>query len=209
MCACSKPRIDCDQRELHVERQRGGDAVRIDLERVQPFGLEEDLVRALRRRSAPPCPRSTGSSAGRRPRSAPVYSGERSSAPRMISWVRSLVWVIQQGTWRGCSSREPRNENTGAGSSPGCCSRPREVDACGRRCAAACRSSGGRRRTGSSRSRCASARRRRIARAAARVLRQADVDLAGEERAGGQHHRARAERQPHLGDHAARRGRPR
>ena len=38
----------------------------------------------------------------------------------MISCVRSLVCVIQHGTWRGCSSRVPMNENTGAGSSPGC-----------------------------------------------------------------------------------------
>ncbi len=35
------------QRQLHVERQRGGDAVRVDLERVQTFRLDEDLVRAL------------------------------------------------------------------------------------------------------------------------------------------------------------------
>src|SRR3546814_7043469 len=50
----------------------------------------------------------------------PEYSGERSSAPRMMSWVRSLVWVIQHDTWRGWSACEPMNENTGRGSSPGC-----------------------------------------------------------------------------------------
>ena len=38
----------------------------------------------------------------------------------MISWVAALVWVIQQGSWRGCVSREPRNEKTGSGVSPGC-----------------------------------------------------------------------------------------
>ena len=32
---------------LHVERQAGGDAVRIDLVRVEPFGLDEELMRAL------------------------------------------------------------------------------------------------------------------------------------------------------------------
>ena len=35
------------QRQLHVERQAGGDAVGIDLVRVQPFRLEEDLVAVL------------------------------------------------------------------------------------------------------------------------------------------------------------------
>ena len=38
----------------------------------------------------------------------------------MMSWVRSLVWVIQQLTWRGCMARAPRKENTGSGRSPGC-----------------------------------------------------------------------------------------
>jgi hypothetical protein len=52
----------------------------------------------------------------------PVYSGERSSAPRMISCVRSLVCVIQHETWRGWSSREPMKDITGRGSSPGCSS---------------------------------------------------------------------------------------
>ena len=50
----------------------------------------------------------------------PVYSGERSSAPRMMSWVRCVVWVIQQLTWRGCSRTSPMNDITGSGSSPGC-----------------------------------------------------------------------------------------
>ena len=35
------------QRQLHVERQAGRDAVRIDLVRRQAFGLDEDLVRGL------------------------------------------------------------------------------------------------------------------------------------------------------------------
>jgi len=56
---------------------------------------------------------------------APVNIGERSSEPRMMSWVRALVWVIQQGSWRGCCARLPRKENTGTGSSP-CCSARRE-----------------------------------------------------------------------------------
>ena len=32
----------------------------------------------------------------------------------------AFVWVIQQGTWRGCCVGRPKNENTGTGSSPGC-----------------------------------------------------------------------------------------
>ncbi|MNE47140.1 hypothetical protein D3C80_1415230 [compost metagenome] len=38
----------------------------------------------------------------------------------MISWVRALVWVIQQLTWVGCCSRDPRNDITGTGLSPAC-----------------------------------------------------------------------------------------
>ena len=74
------------------------------------------------RRSAPPCPRSTGSSAGRRLRSGRCTAASGRSAPRMMSCVRSLVWVIQHGTWRGWSAALPMNENTGRGSSPGCSS---------------------------------------------------------------------------------------
>jgi hypothetical protein len=50
-----------------------------------------------------------------------VNIGERSKAARMISCVRSLVWVMWQGSWRGCSLARPRNENTGSGVSL-CCS---------------------------------------------------------------------------------------
>ena len=39
----------------------------------------------------------------------------------MISCVRALVFVTQQGIWRGCCSARPRKENTGSGSSE-CCS---------------------------------------------------------------------------------------
>lgn len=38
----------------------------------------------------------------------------------MISWVRALVWVIQQLTCSGCCSFEPRKDITGIGVSPGC-----------------------------------------------------------------------------------------
>src|SRR5690242_21122829 len=51
---------------------------------------------------------------------APVNIGDRSRAPRMISWVRSFVCVIQHGSCRGCISRRPTKEKTGSGESPGC-----------------------------------------------------------------------------------------
>ncbi|MCY1444654.1 hypothetical protein D9M71_611370 [compost metagenome] len=54
------------------------------------------------------------------PSMTPEYIGERSRLEAMISWVRALVWVIQQLTWRGCSSCEPRKDITGVGVSPGC-----------------------------------------------------------------------------------------
>ena len=46
----------------------------------------------------------------------------------MIACVPALVWVTQHGRCSGCIAREPRNEKTGAGSSPGCCGEHREVD---------------------------------------------------------------------------------
>jgi hypothetical protein len=51
----------------------------------------------------------------------PVYIGERSSPLRMMSWVRSLVSVIQHGSCFGCWAALPRKEKTGSGSSE-CCS---------------------------------------------------------------------------------------
>ena len=53
--------------------------------------------------------------------------GLRSKPERMMSWVRSLVWVIQQAICAGCISRCPLKLNTGisddsppAMPSPGC-----------------------------------------------------------------------------------------
>src|SRR3546814_9139614 len=45
------------------------------------------------------------------------------SPDRIISWVRSLVWVIQHGSCSGCMAAVPIYENTGTGwLSPGCSS---------------------------------------------------------------------------------------
>src|SRR6185436_11134214 len=88
----------------------------------------------------------------------------------MISWVRSLVWVIQQGTWRGCMAARPMKLNTGTGSrSPGCSSqRLKSID------------------------------RPSIRGPAGSVVLQPDVDLPVQEGAGGQHHGAGAEADPDL-----------
>src|SRR5690606_4994522 len=40
-----------DHPDLDVERQTGGNAVRIDFMRIEPFRLQEDLVRALIRKA--------------------------------------------------------------------------------------------------------------------------------------------------------------
>ena len=49
--------------------------------------------------------------------------GLRSKPERMMSCVRRLVCVIQQGTCRGCIAALPMKLNTGTGSrSPGCSS---------------------------------------------------------------------------------------
>ena len=42
------------------------------------------------------------------PSIAPVNIGERALAPRMISWVRSFVAVMWQGSCAGCEERVPR-----------------------------------------------------------------------------------------------------
>ena len=98
MCACSQPRIERTSVELDVERQRGRDAVRIDLVRRRGPRARGRSGGCRARRSARPCPRSTGSSAGPTPLITPVNIGERSRPARMMSWVRALVCVIQHGS---------------------------------------------------------------------------------------------------------------
>ena len=119
----------------------------------------------------------------------------------MMSWVRALVWVIQHGRCAGCIAREPRNENTGAGSSPGCTARTEKS-------IVRPSSRGGvpvlSRPTGrsSSRRRAPRALGRRVAGAPGRVVLQADVDEPGQERPGGQHDGVGAEDEADLGDDA-------
>jgi hypothetical protein len=81
-----------DDLHLHVERQAGGDPVRVEFVGGQAFRLDEDLVRRLvgkagdlvldRRAVARAIPSIT-----------PAYMGLRSRLLRITSWVCSLVWV--------------------------------------------------------------------------------------------------------------------
>ncbi len=120
----------------------------------------------------------------------------------MISWVRALVWVIQQLTWRGMhfpGTEEGHHRDRGIARLLG---HHAEVDAA---------PIDARRRPGLQ---AADPQRQlaqalgqgdggRIAGAAAGVVLQADVDKSAEEGAGGQHHVVRMEAQTHLGHHAA------
>ena len=82
----------------------------IDRGVVQALGLEEDLVRRPCRRSAPPCPRSTGSSAARRRRSGRRTSPSAQMLSRMISWVRALVAVTPQAICRATGAAGQERE---------------------------------------------------------------------------------------------------
>jgi hypothetical protein len=127
--------------------------------------------------------------------------GERSLAARMISWVRSLVAVMWQDTWRGCSLRSPRNENTGTRLVARLHLQAGVVDAA---------TVDARRRAGLEPAHAQRQRaqllgepvRRRIARPPARLLLEPDVDAAAEEGADRQHHGARGELDARLRDHA-------
>ncbi len=204
MCACSRPRIERTSVELHVERQAGRNPVR---DRSRPWSGSRARGRSGGwpcRRSGGSCLRSRGNSADRRPGSTPVNIGERSSPARMISWVRSLVWVIQQGTCAGCSSRLPMNENTGSGESPGCASMTeKSMLRASRR--------GGvpvlRRPTGSAQlaQPCRERDRGRVAGPPGLVVAQPDVDQAGQESSSGQDDRGSFEAHPDLRHDAAER----
>ena len=188
------------QRQLHVVRQRGGDAVRIDLERVQSFGLDEDLVRrllgeahhlVLDRRTVARADALDLAGVQRRAvqcaANDPVgaLAGMRDPAADLA---RVLVARAEVG--------EHRRRRIA-----GLLFQAAEVDAAqvDARRRAGLQAVGGDRQFAQLRRQRAG---RRIAGTATGVLRLADMDLAGEEGAGGEHHRAGAERQAHLGDHA-------
>ena len=103
---------------LNLLRQGGRDAVRVDRAVVEALGLEEDLVLNRVRRSAPPCPRSTGNSAARRRRCDRRTSPTAPMLARMMSCVRGLVAVTPQAICR-CTGASERKENITGSSSPG------------------------------------------------------------------------------------------
>ncbi len=112
----------------------------------------------------------------------------------MMSWVRSLVWVIQHATWRGCCSRAAEEREHRLGTVARLLRELREIDGA---------AVDARRRSGleapGREPELAQARRqrerRRIARAAGLVAREADVDQPTEECPGGEHHGRRVEAQ--------------
>jgi hypothetical protein len=107
MCALLEAADGAHQRQLHVEGQAGGDAVGIDLVRGQPLGLDEDLMRVLVGEAVHLV--LDGRAVARA--DALDHAGVHRRAvepPRMISWVRALVWVMKQATWRGMFGALPR-----------------------------------------------------------------------------------------------------
>ena len=187
------------QRQLHVERQRRRDAVRIDLVRREPFGLEENLV-------ARPVGEAHDLVLDRRAIARPDAlddpgeSGERSRPPRMISCVRSLVCVIQQRPAPDASRACRRS------SSPARDRRRAALETRRNRSVRPSRRGGVpvfSRPTGnpSSRSARPEASPAPRPRARPRVF-QPDVDQPGQERPGRQDHRVGLERHAHLRHHA-------
>ena len=87
-----QPRDGAQELELHVRRQAVDRPAGIHQGESRALGLEEHLVPRRARRSAPPCPRATGSSAapGRRcpPGTAASGAGSRAAAGASPRWCR-------------------------------------------------------------------------------------------------------------------------
>ncbi len=127
--------------------------------------------------------------------------GERSRLARMMSWVRALVWVIQQLTCAGCCSRLPRKDITGKGVSPGCSvitEKSTERPSMRGGVPVFSRDT----RSGSSRRRWARAMAGGSPARPPLWFCRSDVDKTTKEGPGSQHHVVGMEFQAHLGDHA-------
>ena len=191
MRARSSPGNCGEHGQLHVLRQRGGDAVGIDRRVVEPFRLQEDLVPVA---VAEPDDLVLDRGAVARARGYaiwPEYMGERWRLARMTRWVASVVrvmpqwicglsmrsvrererlrWLIARAASRGWPSRWCVPSSRGGvpvfsrpSSKPSPLERARQPD------------------------------RWRFADPAGRDLPLADMDQAAQEGAGGQHHRAGA-----------------
>src|SRR5574337_1009703 len=188
------------QLKLHVVRQRGGDAVGVDLERVQPLRLDEDLVRVLlgethhlvldRRAVTRP---DAFDLAGIQRR---AVQGTADDLVRALAGVSDPAADLARVFVARAEVGEHRRRRVAR-----LLVQAAEVDAA----AVDARWRAGLQPVGRHRQFAQLSRqvgRWRIARATAGILGLTDVDLAGEKGAGGQHHGACAERQPHLGDHA-------
>ena len=137
----------------------------------------------------------------------PVYSGERSRPPRMISCVRSLVCVIQQGNCRGCIARSPKEREYRLRLVPGLHAETRKID---RPAVEAGRGAGlepprGQVELAQPRTERRGGADRRHGRG---VVAQTHMNQARQERPDGQHHRAAVNRTP-LPSPRRRRGRRR
>ena len=114
--------MSLQHRLLHVLRQAGADAVAVVLERVQPFGFEEDLVRVL---VGEPHDLVLDRRAVARPATADLpasTSGRGARFARMRSWTAGVVSVMWQSICGtviavGAEAERPRRR-----SSPGCSS---------------------------------------------------------------------------------------
>jgi hypothetical protein len=97
------------QRVLDVKRQAGRNAVGVDLVCRQPLGLQKDLVAVL---VGKPVDLVFHTRAIARAHALDLAGEHRAAVKpaRMMSWVRSLVWVIQHGICCGCMIR-PAHEN--------------------------------------------------------------------------------------------------
>ena len=131
---------------LHVERQAGRDAVRIDLVRLEPLGLDEDLVRRLVREAHDLV--LDGRAVARTHAFDDAGEHRRAIGGRPDDLVRTLVRLrnetIDLLRMLIGSPEERKHRNRRIARLP---DHHGEVDACGRRCAAACRSSAGPRGT--------------------------------------------------------------
>src|SRR6185503_12139742 len=189
------------QRELHVERQAGRDAVRIDLVRGQAFRLDEDLVRSLVREAM----HLVLDRRAIARTDAFDHAGEhrRAIATGADDLVRALVGrgdVAADLARMIAAPAEVRKHRHRL--IAGLHRESRVVD----RATVDARRRAGLETTdaeGQGAQSLGQAVGRRIAGATALIVRQADVDLAAEERADGQHYRPRAELDAGLRDDAA------
>ena len=130
-----------DHRRLHVDRHAGGHAVDVDFVGVEALRLQKDLVTRACPGTSRPCLRSTGSSAGRRLRSARCRAASARWPPSGCA--ASPRWCSRCGTESAAGRSAPSGTRTASARDRRAAARSAPNRWCGRRGAAACRSSGG------------------------------------------------------------------